>query len=38
MAHTDVVNLLKRTLDNEKATDLAFSKIAEEINKPAAAE
>jgi ferritin-like metal-binding protein YciE len=39
MGHTDVVNLLKRTLDNEKATDLALTKLAEtEINEHAEAE
>ncbi len=39
MGHTDVVNLLKQTLENEKATDLALTKLAEtEINEPAAAE
>jgi ferritin-like metal-binding protein YciE len=39
MGHTEVVNLLKQTLDNEKATDVALTEIAEgSINSEAVAE
>jgi|SRR6185503_13217231 len=39
MGHTDVVKLLQQTLDNEKATDVALTELAENsINEPAAAE
>ena len=39
MGHTDVVDLLQQTLDNEKATDVALTVIAEgSINEEAAAE
>jgi len=39
MGHTDVVNLLQQTLDNEKATDVALTEIAESfVNEQAAAE
>lgn len=39
MGHTEVVNLLKQTLENEKATDVALTEIAEgSINDEAAAE
>ena len=39
MGHTDVVNLLQQTLDNEKATDVALTQIAESfVNEQAAAE
>lgn len=39
MGHTDVVNLLQQTLDNEKATDVALTEVAESfINEQAAAE
>lgn len=39
MGHTDVVSLLQQTLDNEKATDVALTEIAESfVNEEAAAE
>lgn len=39
MGHTDVVNLLQQTLDNEKATDVALTEIAEgSINEEASEE
>ena len=39
MGHSDVVNLLQQTLDNEKATDLALTEIAEgSINEEASEE
>ena len=39
MGHTDVAELLSRTLENEKATDVALTTLAENsINEPAAAE
>ena len=39
MGHTDVVNLLQQTLDNEKATDAALTEIAEgSINEDASEE
>ncbi len=39
MGHSTIVDLLQQTLDNEKATDLALTKIAEgSINEEAAAE
>jgi ferritin-like metal-binding protein YciE len=39
MGHTDVVNLLQQTLDNEKATDMALTELAETmVNEPASAE
>lgn len=39
MGHTDVVNLLQQTLDNEKATDVALTEVAvASINDAAAAE
>lgn len=39
MGHTDVVDLLQQTLDNEKATDVALTVIAEGfVNEEAAAE
>ena len=39
MGHTDVAELLQCTLDNEKATDVALTKVAESfINEQAAAE
>lgn len=39
MGHTDVVDLLQQTLDNEKATDVALTQIAESfVNEQAAAE
>lgn len=39
MGHTDVVNLLQKTLDNEKATDVTLTEIAEgSINEDASAE
>jgi ferritin-like metal-binding protein YciE len=39
MGHTDVVNLLQQTLDNEKATDVALTEIAESfVNEQAVAE
>jgi ferritin-like metal-binding protein YciE len=39
MGHTDVEDLLAKTLENEKATDLALTTLAEStINEPAAAE
>ncbi len=39
MGHTDVANLLKQTLDNEKATDVTLTEIAESfVNEQAAAE
>jgi len=39
MGHTDVVNLLQQTLDNEKATDTALTELAETmVNEPASAE
>jgi ferritin-like metal-binding protein YciE len=39
MGHTDVVNLLQQTLDNEKATDVALTVVAESfINQEAASE
>ncbi|MHA4894124.1 YciE/YciF ferroxidase family protein [Pedobacter sp. PWIIR3] len=39
MGHTDVVDLLSQTLENEKATDVALTQIAESfVNEQAAAE
>jgi ferritin-like metal-binding protein YciE len=39
MGHTDVVDLLQQTLDNEKATDVALTEVAiASINEAAAAE
>lgn len=39
MGHTDVVDLLQQTLDNEKATDIALTEVAvASINDAAAAE
>jgi ferritin-like metal-binding protein YciE len=39
MGHTDVVALLQQTLDNEKATDVALTQIAESfVNEQASAE
>lgn len=39
MGHADVAKLLQQTLDNEKATDLALTKIAESfVNEQAMAE
>ncbi|MEP7141592.1 MAG: ferritin-like domain-containing protein [Ferruginibacter sp.] len=39
MGHTDIQSLLQQTLDNEKATDEALTKVAEgSINSPASAE
>ena len=39
MGHTDVVQLLQQTLDNEKETDVALTKVAESfINQQAATE
>jgi len=39
MGHTDVVNLLQQTLDNEKETDVALTEVAEGfVNEQAAAE
>lgn len=39
MGHTEVVNLLQQTLDNEKATDIALTEVAvASINSAAAAE
>jgi ferritin-like metal-binding protein YciE len=39
MGHTQVVNLLQQTLDNEKETDVALTKLALNcINEPASAE
>ncbi len=39
MGHTDVANLLQQTLDNEKATDVALTEVAESfINEKAIAE
>jgi ferritin-like metal-binding protein YciE len=39
MGHTDVVELLQQTLDNEKATDVALTQVAESfINEQAAGE
>jgi ferritin-like metal-binding protein YciE len=39
MGHTEVVNLLQQTLDNEKATDTALTELAETmVNEPASAE
>jgi ferritin-like metal-binding protein YciE len=39
MGHTDVEELLSKTLENEKATDIALTVLAESaINEPAAAE
>jgi ferritin-like metal-binding protein YciE len=39
MGHTDVVELMQRTLDNEKATDAALTQLAETVvNEPASAE
>lgn len=39
MGHTDVVDLLQQTLDNEKATDVALTQVAEaSINDEAVAE
>lgn len=39
MGHTDVMNLLQETLDNEKATDVALTEIAEgSINEEASEE
>lgn len=39
MGHTDVVDLLSQTLENEKATDVALTQIAEGfVNEQAAAE
>jgi ferritin-like metal-binding protein YciE len=39
MGHTDVVELLSGTLENEKATDVALTQLAETVvNDPAAAE
>ena len=39
MGHTDVADLLSQTLENEKATDVALTTLAEStINEPAAAE
>ncbi|WP_432713701.1 ferritin-like domain-containing protein [Pedobacter sp.] len=39
MGHTDVVELLQQTLDNEKATDVALTQVAESfINEQAAEE
>lgn len=39
MGHTDVVNLLRQTLDNEKKTDIALTEIAENsINQDAVSE
>jgi ferritin-like metal-binding protein YciE len=39
MGHTDVVELLQQTLDNEKATDVALTQVAESfINQQAAGE
>ena len=39
MGHTEVANLLQQTLDNEKETDVALTKVAESfVNEQAAAE
>jgi ferritin-like metal-binding protein YciE len=39
MGHTDVVELLQQTLDNEKETDVALTQVAEGfVNDQAAAE
>lgn len=39
MGHTEVVNLLQQTLDNEKATDVTLTELAlNGINEPASAE
>lgn len=39
MGHTDVANLLQQTLDNEKETDVALTKVAESfVNEQAASE
>jgi ferritin-like metal-binding protein YciE len=39
MGHTDVQELLSGTLENEKATDVALTELAEtSVNAPAAAE
>ncbi|MNL74403.1 hypothetical protein D3C87_2000380 [compost metagenome] len=39
MGHSDVMELLQRTLDNEKATDVALTEVAENfVNEQAAAE
>lgn len=39
MGHTDVINLLQQTLDNEKATDVILTEIAEgSINEDASEE
>lgn len=39
MGHTEVANLLAQTLENEKATDIALSEVAESfVNQEAAAE
>jgi len=39
MGHTDVAELLNKTLENEKATDIALTGLAETVvNEPAAAE
>ncbi len=39
MGHTDVTKLLEQTLENEKATDVALTEVAESfVNQQAAAE